>query len=82
MRKLHLSKDEARLLAAAIGDIKFNYANTLTDTKEESLALISRLSALEDKLAEYGKDKRRIGRTSQNNFSDLLKRLMAQPIKE
>jgi hypothetical protein len=71
---MNISKDEARILAAAISDYKYQ----IVDDAPRGLNLINPLTELEDKLNEFGKDNRRRGRTSQNDWSDLLKRFSKQ----
>lgn len=67
---MKLTKDEARILAAAIGDFKYR----IVEETMRDLRLMDKLNELEDRLEEFGKDKRRTGRTSQNDWSDLIKR--------
>ena len=66
---MKLTKDEARILASALNDFKFR----LNDNHDID-GLFSKLENLEVKLENFGKDKRRTGRTSQNDWSDLMKR--------
>ena len=74
MKNLNLSKDEARILAVAISEHKYEICNDAP----RSLNLIDALTKLEQKLNKFGKDNRRIGRTSQDDWSDLLKRFSNQ----
>jgi hypothetical protein len=67
---MRLTKDEARILAAAIADYKYKIAE---DSPMNS-NLMDRLNDLELRLEKFGKDQRRTGRTSQNDWSDLIKR--------
>ncbi len=67
---MKLTKDEARILAAAIGDFKY----IIVEETMRDLRCMDKLNELEDRLEEFGKDKRRTGRTSQNDWSDLIKR--------
>lgn len=69
---MRITKDEARILAEAISEEKYNIVRNL-DPKL-TIQVMNALQALEDKLTEYGQDARRNGRTSQNDFTDLLKR--------
>jgi hypothetical protein len=69
---MRLTKDEARILSEAIEDVKYEWGN-----KPEGL--FHKLTELEDRLGKAGKDKRRIGRTSQDWFSDCLKRFISTP---
>ena len=66
---MRLTKDEARILAAALNDFKFRLMENHSID-----GLFSKLNSLEVKLDDFGKDKRRNGRTSQNDWSDLMKR--------
>ena len=64
---MNLTKDEARILAAAIEIAKFEWHN-LPDGG------FKKLEELEARLYSAGKDKRRTGRTSQDDWCDLIKR--------
>jgi len=67
---MKLKKDEARILAAAINDFKYRIVeDTIRD-----LRVMDKLNILEEKLEKFGNDKRRKGRTSQNDWTDLIKR--------
>jgi hypothetical protein len=67
---MKITKDEARILAASLNDFKYRLNN------ENNIdGLFDSLEKLELKLEKFGKDKRRTGRTSMDDFSDLLKRL-------
>ena len=66
---MKITKDEARILSSAINDYKFRLKSD-----SDSFDLFDALETLEIKLEKFGKDKRRTGRTSQDSFSDLLKR--------
>jgi len=67
---MRLTKDEARILSAAIGDFKYR----IVEETMRDLRCMDKLNDLEERLEEFGKDKRRTGRTSQNDWSDLIKR--------
>jgi hypothetical protein len=67
---MKLTKDEARILSAAIGDFKYR----IVEETMRDLRCMDKLNDLEERLEEFGKDKRRTGRTSQNDWSDLIKR--------
>jgi hypothetical protein len=62
---MHITKDEARILAAAITE--FKYENVRPEFYEA-------LTILEEKLRTGSKDQRRTGRTSQDDWADMLKR--------
>jgi len=66
---MRLTKDEMTILSAAISAYKYELNDERNDKK-----LFIKLKLLEEKLAENGKDQRRIGRTSQNDWTDILKR--------
>jgi hypothetical protein len=67
---MKLTKDESRILSAAVGDFKFR--STLSGHMPDGL--FDKLEDLENRLEKFGKDKRRTGRTSQDDYDDLLKR--------
>ena len=71
---MYITKDQARILASAIGEYKFEVANKEFD-KSKSKIIFDKLVCLENYLRENGKDKRRVGRTSFDDYQDLLKRL-------
>jgi len=62
---MKLTKDEARILAVAIEEFKF---------ENENHEFFDTLTALEKKLKNHSKDNRRKGRTSQDDWYDMLKR--------
>lgn len=64
---MNISKDEARILAAALEIAKFEF-------NVGDKIVFAKLEMLEAKLDTFGKDKRRTGRTSLDSFADLLKR--------
>ena len=66
---MKITKDECRILAAAVNDWKFR----ITDSYSE-LPFFEKLEELELKLENAGKDNRRKGRKSFNSFYDLVKR--------
>lgn len=71
---MNITKDESRILAAALGEFKYQTASK-TDKTLASEAF-RKLTSLEEKLEEFGKDKRRTGRTSQDDWSDLMRRFV------
>jgi hypothetical protein len=74
---MNITKDEARLLAAAIEYSKFDLNDALEwNSKEEAQSGIELFNNLEAKLEKIGDDKRRYGRKSRNSFKDLVKRLI------
>ena len=66
---MKITKDESRILAAALNSFKWDLHETAYID-----GLTSKINSLEMKLENFGKDKRRIGRTSQDDWSDLMKR--------
>ena len=66
---MNINKDEAAILSAAISEFKFQLSE-----KKNISGLFDNLVKLENKLESYSKDSRRFGRTSQNDWSDVLKR--------
>jgi hypothetical protein len=70
---MRLTKDEARILAEAISDYKYKVVEGNISYKE--LGVFDKLYDLQYKLELFGDDKRRNGRTTQDNFNDLIKRL-------
>lgn len=64
---MRINKDEARILAAGVEEIKWG-----SSAIHENL--FDRLEELQKKLEAFGKDERRTGRTSQDDYSDCLKR--------
>lgn len=66
---MNINKDEAAIISAAISDFKFQIVE-----KNNISGLFDNLVRLEKKLEYYSKDSRRFGRTSQNDWIDILKR--------
>lgn len=64
-----ITKDEARILAHALDEYKYELYASYPDDK-----LSKAIEPLIDKLREQGDDKRRYGRTSQDSFYDVLRR--------
>ena len=73
---MRLTKDEARILAQALNEYKYNVVNEFNDFKE--LGVFNKLHDLQYKLEMFGDDKRRYGRTSEDNLYDCFKRLVNQ----
>ena len=70
---MSITKDELRILASTLETGKYELAETL-DSKEDAQKLITALELLQHRLEISAIDLRRMGRKSQNSFSDLLKR--------
>ena len=73
---MRLTKDEARILAQALNEYKYNLVNEFNDFKE--LGVFNKLHDLQYKLEMFGDDKRRYGRTSEDNLYDCFKRFVNQ----
>ena len=77
---MNISKDEARILADALDDYKHTLAND-ADSKEEALKIITAFDHLKMKLHRSSGDMRRIGRRSQDSYSDCVKRFVKKYVK-
>ena len=73
---MRLTKDEARILAQALNEYKYNLVTEFNDIKE--LGVFNKLHDLQHKLEMFGDDKRRYGRTSEDNLYDCFKRFVNQ----
>ena len=73
---MRLTKDEARILAQAMEEYKYKVVNEFNDFKE--LGVFNKLHDLQYKLEMFGDDKRRYGRTSQDDLNDLFVRFSKQ----
>ena len=73
---MRLTKDEARILAQALNEYKYNLVTEFNDIKE--LNVFNKLHDLQYKLEMFGDDKRRYGRTSEDNLYDCFKRFVNQ----
>lgn len=73
---MRLVKDEARILAQALNEYKYNVVNEFKEFKE--LDVFNKLHDLQYKLEMFGDDKRRYGRTSEDNLYDCFKRFVNQ----
>jgi hypothetical protein len=67
---MNITKDEARILQHAINEYKY----IIVDESFKHENLMKNLDKLESKLNKLCRDKRRTGRTSMDDWSDLLKR--------
>ena len=70
---MKLTKDECGLLGAILDNGKYDFIQSSRKIPNGTLEVLYKL---ELKLDEASRDKRREGRTSQNDFSDLIKRLI------
>ena len=66
---MRLTKDEARILAEAMADYKYK---VVENPHYKELGVFDKLFDLQYKLEMFGDDKRRNGRTSQDNFHDCI----------
>jgi hypothetical protein len=66
---MNINKDEAAIISEAIREFKFQIVE-----KNNISGLFDNLVRLENKIRYYSKDSRRFGRTSQNDWSDILTR--------
>lgn len=67
---MKLTKDEARILGEAMATAKYE----IIEKRRHMEGLFEKLIALELRLDNEGKDRRRTGRKSQDDFDDVLKR--------
>ena len=73
---MRLTKDEARILGEAMEEYKYKVVASNGSYKE--LGLFNKLHDLQYKLEIFGDDKRRYGRTSEDNLFDCFKRFVNQ----
>ena len=73
---MRLTKDEARILGEAMEEYKYKVVGSNSSYKE--LGLFNKLHDLQHKLEIFGDDKRRYGRTSQDDLNDLFVRFAKQ----
>jgi hypothetical protein len=73
---MKLTKDEARILAVALGEAKYDITNSHSHTKEQAHDHIDAFEDLQKRLDEFSKDYRRTGRRSRDEFSDCVKRFL------
>lgn len=73
---MKLTKDEARILGEIMAEGRYNWLDSI-ETKVDANNTAHALGDLLNRLQKHGKDKRRRGRTSMNDFSDLLRRFTA-----
>ena len=73
---MRLTKDEARILAQALNEYKYNVVNEFKEFKE--LGVFIKLHDLQYKLEMFGDDKRRNGKSSLDSLYDCFKRFVNQ----
>jgi hypothetical protein len=66
---MRLTKDEARILAEAMAQYKYK---VVENPHYKELGVFDKLFDLQYKLEMFGDDKRRNGRTTQDNFHDCI----------
>jgi hypothetical protein len=66
---MRLTKDEARILAEAMADYKYK---VVENPHYKELGVFDKLFDLQYKLEMFGDDKRRNGRTTEDNFHDCI----------
>ncbi len=66
---MKLTKDEARILSEVLSEGKYEMVKDYNNFN-----FMEKLEDLQNKLYEFGKDRRRTGRTSQNDWYDLVTR--------
>lgn len=76
---MKLTKDEARILSEALREGKYNLLNC--GTKFNPNTTVKALTKLEERLATAGKDERRFGRKSMNDFHNCMNRFVAKELK-
>lgn len=76
---MHITKDECRILAHALDDAKYDIADGLVG--EEKEMLLAALTDLEARLMQNRIDRRRMDRTSQNDWCDMLRRYTRESIR-
>lgn len=68
---MKLTKDECVILADILDEHKYEFSSKFSDLKP-----FDSLERLQERLQEAGKDHRRVGRKSQNYFTDIMKRFI------
>jgi hypothetical protein len=66
---MRLTKDEARILAEAMAEYKYK---VVENPHYKELGVFDKIFDLQYKLEMFGDDKRRNGRTTQDNFNDCI----------
>lgn len=66
---MRLTKDESRILAESLEEFKYTLVQ-----EYKNLRLMDRLNELQDRLEYFGKDNRRTGRTSMDEWHHMIKR--------
>ena len=79
---MNITKDEASILAIALDKAKYDICEKFSSSKEESLSSINSLNELQDRLEVNSKDFRRIGRKSNDDFHDMMRRFIKNSAKK
>jgi hypothetical protein len=66
---MRITKDEARILAEAMAEYKYK---VVENPHYKELGVFDKLFDLQYRLEMFGDDKRRNGRTTQDNFHDCI----------
>ena len=69
---MNINKDEACILAKALSEAKYDMA---AKYRNEHPTYFANLTKLENRLEDFSQDKRKCGRTSNDTWEDLIKRL-------
>lgn len=76
---MKITKDEAAILCQALYEQKYELNEMVNDyAKNLGISSMDSFTDLEKRLSDFSNDKRRTGRTSQNSFTDILKRFVAR----
>ena len=76
---MRITKDEAYILACALDEAKYEMNNTVGSP---DFPVFEALTKLQERLADFAKDERRVGRTSQNSYHDIIKRYSKQTLNQ
>ena len=75
--KMRLTKDEAAILYQALYEQKYALNERIAHfAKDKKIGSFAAFNDLENRLSTFSVDRRRMGRTSQNDFIDILKRFV------
>lgn len=78
---MRITKDEAVILAECLYEQKFDLGAKYLN-REKKGELFDACGKLGERLIKYSEDSRRKGRTTQNDFSDVLKRFIVEQTKK
>ena len=82
--RIQLTKDELRILAACLDHAKYDLNDQIKDFARRNGVSdpFQKFEDLQERLEGMAKDKRRQGRTSMNDWDDLLKRFIKTTKKQ